>query len=227
MSEGEDIPTEEMLSRAERALQGGSAPRKESAPASVPAPHSPRMAERRTARPDVGGAPPAPAPRQNERMARKAYRPAFALNRVCQACGADEWVGIDGTYSYIELCNNCERRKVEYKKQDYVDSFECPYCGGLTGTREENKRKFGVRCSNCGELTICFQKVDELMMDEKLTAALTGYAKALVSEEVTCPQCGSESITTGTKGIAFFGGGKPVNRCARCGFTWTPEWTVG
>lgn len=224
---GADIPTEEMLTRAENALKGNRPLREESEPSAAP---GSRRVERRMARPDVGtGAAPVHTspPRQDERMARKAYRPAFSLNRVCQACGADEWVGIDGAYSYIELCNNCEKRKVEFKKQDYVDSFECPYCGGLTGTREENKRKFGVRCSNCGELTICFQKVDELMMDEKLTAALTGYARALVSEEVACPQCGSESITTGTKGIAFLGLGKPVNRCARCGYTWTPEWSVG
>lgn len=224
---GGDIPTAEMLSRAERALQGSSDAPAESEPALPPYARRP---ERRAARPDAAAAsaPIRPSvPRQDERLARKAYRPAFSLNRVCQACGADEWIGIDGAYSYIELCNNCEKRKVEFKKQDYVDSFECPYCGGLTGVREENKRKFGVRCSNCGELTICFQKVDELMMDERLTAALTGYARALVSEEATCPQCGSESITTGTRGIAFLGLGKPVNRCARCGYTWTPEWSVG
>ncbi len=182
----------------------------------------PGVAHTRTERHLAGN----PYLRPDDRAARKASRPAFSLNRPCQACGADEWVGIDGAYSYIELCNNCEKRKVEFKKQDYVDNFECPYCGGLTGVREENKRKFGVRCSNCGELTICFTKVDELLMDEKLTAAITDYARSLVSDQVVCPRCGSESVTTGTRGISL-GVGRTVNRCARCGYAWKPEWTVG
>ncbi len=44
---------------------------------------------------------------------------------------------------------------------------------------------------------------------------------------VSCPKCGSTSISTDARGYrfisGFLGSGKTVNRCARCGYTWDPE----
>lgn len=42
----------------------------------------------------------------------------------------------------------------------------------------------------------------------------------------TCPKCGSTAITAGQRGYSvwtgFLGSGKTVNRCANCGYSWTP-----
>lgn len=41
-----------------------------------------------------------------------------------------------------------------------------------------------------------------------------------------CPKCGSTSITTGARGVnwtlGLIGASKTVNRCGKCGHTWTP-----
>lgn len=49
-------------------------------------------------------------------------------------------------------------------------------------------------------------------------------------DTVKCPRCGSTQITTGMRGwkitTGFLGSSKTVNRCAKCGYTWTPSyWT--
>lgn len=44
---------------------------------------------------------------------------------------------------------------------------------------------------------------------------------------IHCPKCNSTQITTGSRGFSivsgFIGAGKTVNRCARCGYKWTPK----
>lgn len=47
------------------------------------------------------------------------------------------------------------------------------------------------------------------------------------STQVSCPRCGSTAITTGARGVnwtlGLIGASKTVNRCAKCGHTWTPH----
>lgn len=47
-----------------------------------------------------------------------------------------------------------------------------------------------------------------------------------MNRPLTCPRCGSTSITTGSRGYSlvwgFAGSGKTVNRCGKCGHTWKP-----
>lgn len=44
---------------------------------------------------------------------------------------------------------------------------------------------------------------------------------------VKCPKCGSTSITSGQRGFSlttgFFGSNKTMNRCANCGYKWSPK----
>ena len=44
---------------------------------------------------------------------------------------------------------------------------------------------------------------------------------------VSCPRCGSISISTGSRGYSmvsgFIGSGKTTNRCAACGYKWYPK----
>lgn len=45
---------------------------------------------------------------------------------------------------------------------------------------------------------------------------------------VKCPKCGSTSITTGQRGYSlvtgFWGSGRTMNRCAKCGYKWEPKY---
>lgn len=45
--------------------------------------------------------------------------------------------------------------------------------------------------------------------------------------QVRCPKCGSTTISTGARGVnwtlGLIGASKTVNRCAKCGHTWTPK----
>ncbi len=46
-------------------------------------------------------------------------------------------------------------------------------------------------------------------------------------DDVKCPKCGSKAISTGNRGYSFvtgfLGSGKTVNRCANCGYKWSPH----
>ena len=46
------------------------------------------------------------------------------------------------------------------------------------------------------------------------------------TDEVRCPRCGSNQITTGQRGFSlltgFIGSNKTVNRCGNCGYSWKP-----
>ena len=73
----------------------------------------------------------------------------------------------------------------------------------------------------------------EMKMSQFRAAAATIEENELAhSESKTviipiCPKCGSTSITTGARGVngifGFIGASKTVNRCASCGYTWTPK----
>lgn len=47
------------------------------------------------------------------------------------------------------------------------------------------------------------------------------------STQISCPKCGSTSISTGARGVnhfwGFIGASKTVNRCAKCGHMWEPK----
>lgn len=52
-------------------------------------------------------------------------------------------------------------------------------------------------------------------------------AHAESSNEIRCPRCGSNQITTGQRGFSiwtgFLGSNKTMNRCAKCGHNWQPK----
>ena len=143
------------------------------------------------------------------------------IGQKCDRCGHDDWMFIDNPTEYIQWCCECLRNdistRIVHKKLDYVDNFECPDCGGLNGTLEENRTKLGVRCANCGKLTIMLLK----------NSSATDNRHLATKNEPKCPKCGSTSITTGARGVnlmwGLIGASKTVNRCASCGHTWKPK----
>ena len=142
-----------------------------------------------------------------------------SIGEKCPKCNNDEWLIIDEKNYYKQFCNKCYNY-IEHNKQDYVSKFECPDCGSLSGTLEENDFKLGVRCSNCGKLHIMLEKhttINNRNNTPKPTAN-TNIPK--------CPKCGSTAITAGQRGYSFLtgfiGSSKTVNRCANCGYKWKP-----
>ena len=142
------------------------------------------------------------------------------IGRLCEKCGNDNWSFIDNPTQYFEICATCfdqhnQLTQIIYNKQSYIDNFECPECGGLNGTSEENNTKFGVRCSNCGKLTIMFTKHPSALNNRNIN-----------KNQPKCPKCGSTAITTGQRGFSlvtgFIGSNKTMNRCANCGHKWKP-----
>jgi ssDNA-binding Zn-finger/Zn-ribbon topoisomerase 1 len=146
----------------------------------------------------------------------------YSIGHICDVCGADSWIFIDNPKEYIQICANCFNKNDVltqriYNKQSFVDNFECPDCGALVGTLEENKKKLGVRCSVCNKLTIMLEKHESAHDNRHLANKNTPK----------CPKCGSTAITTGARGVngllGFIGAGKTVNRCSNCGNMWRPR----
>lgn len=155
----------------------------------------------------------------------------FSLNRKCVNCGADEWWVINNRDEYIEVCEKC-CNQIVHRKQDFINKFECPECGGLSGSLEENDYKIGVRCTNCHNVQIVFNK-NEITINNRNIPEQTEQDKEKFRNfvkyytAVKCPKCGSTAITTGKRGFSlmtgFIGSNKTVNRCASCGFSWHPK----
>lgn len=55
----------------------------------------------------------------------------------------------------------------------------------------------------------------------------TSKQESIEETKIRCPKCSSTQITTGSRGYSivtgFIGAGKTVNRCAKCGYKWTPR----
>lgn len=148
--------------------------------------------------------------------------PIISIGKKCMKCGADEWIFIDEKNIYKQFCNKCGNY-IEHIKQDYVSKFECPDCGSLSGTLEENDFKLGVRCSNCGKLHIMLEKHTTI---NNRNSAPKSTANANVPK---CPTCGSiniQRISASAKlgGAMMFGifskTAKSQWKCRNCGSKW-------
>lgn len=154
------------------------------------------------------------------------------LNRKCEICGDDNWLCTDNVDKYYEWCLTCLSRKREtcitHDKQNYINNFECPDCGGLVGNAEENNIKFGIRCNNCGKLTILFEKSPDATNNRARAeefAARDKYYEDFKNGKI-CPKCGSYNISIGQRGYSiltgFLGSNQTMNRCGSCGYRWNP-----
>lgn len=64
--------------------------------------------------------------------------------------------------------------------------------------------------------------------NQRIHSGLIENQTSLVQLAVSCPRCGSTQIQTGKRGYSlmtgFLGASKTVNRCANCGYKWTPSY---
>lgn len=145
------------------------------------------------------------------------------IGKKCCNCGADDWYVIDENYLYKETCTQCFSVSC-IDKRELVRSFECPDCGALSGKAEENDKKFGIRCNNCGTLHI---KIDKHTMEDRRQEV--NETQNVNDGIPKCPTCGSTSIvkisaTAKATNTILFGilGNKRKKQfhCESCGYEW-------
>lgn len=118
----------------------------------------------------------------------------------------------------------------------------CPQCNAPSTKYVVDSKRRAYVCGVCA-YTVPFDKSvsdDAILMAAKaeedrqqlLQQRLDREAAAKRKREeeaniIKCPKCGSTAITTGARGLngmmGFWGASKTVNRCAKCGNTWTPK----
>ena len=142
-----------------------------------------------------------------------------SIGKKCPKCGADNWMFTDQKYFYKETCINCLEVYITDKSQ-YISDFKCIKCGSLSGKLEETDNELGVRCNDCGELSIKLIKHSDISERYR-------EPKKIDDNEVKCPKCGSKSIATINRGYSlltgFLGSGSPRNVCQQCGYKWKPS----
>lgn len=131
-----------------------------------------------------------------------------------------------------------------YFSKDKLNNGICPVCHEHelieTNITEEELRTIGdVSNYNPQLLTAMRELKDrdiieyELKMSQfrsnasAINTSEQETSKPRIDSSIVCPRCGSSSITTGARGAngfwGFIGASKTVNRCAKCGHTWTPR----
>ena len=134
------------------------------------------------------------------------------LSKKCPKCGNEKIDFVDNADAYYLICDECHYSE-DYLKQDFVNNFECPDCGSLSGTLEENDSKLGVRCNNCKKLYI---------MLEKKTTVNNRHEPPRTANIPKCPVCGStnlQKIGTGSRLLSttLFGlGSKKMGKQWHC-----------
>lgn len=145
-----------------------------------------------------------------------------SIGEKCPQCGIDNWHIKDDSTMYIKICMNCYHIE-EIHKQDYIKKFECPDCGSLSGTIEENDEKLGVRCNNCGKLYIKLEKKGVTWSTRNNPQA---QPKANIPHCPTCNSTNIEKISATSKLMGAIGFGlfsktaRSQFRCKDCGYKW-------
>ena len=131
--------------------------------------------------------------------------------------------------------------------ESYVHDYEkgiCPFCKRQlidTKLSYEDLRAIGENSNYNRDLLLAMielRKKDVIEFETKMQPFRDAFKKKQEQKErkrqeylahkddPRCPKCGSTSITAGQRGYSlltgFFGSGKTVNRCAKCGYKWKP-----
>lgn len=147
-------------------------------------------------------------------------------NFNCEICNDYNWsICKNDDNDIINLiCRTCFKNHIITEKcinkQELLDSFSCENCGSTNGNiiiERDCLKAISIVCSEC-------QKKHIIIETPKRTSVLPKTHK---ESPVKCPKCGSTQITAGARGVnalwGFVGASKTVNRCMKCGHSWTPH----
>lgn len=136
------------------------------------------------------------------------------------------FIGFHNNYcmkTYIKSANHFIEH-FQYQKERYMmlPSANLPFVcvDGVTKGSAETMQKYMDKKYGC---TVEIEKSEttELSPQEEMIQEFFS-----VPTDVRCPRCFSPSVSTGARGYSlitgFIGSGRTVNRCAKCGNSWTP-----
>lgn len=136
----------------------------------------------------------------------------------------------------VSICPKCGEDEYLFKPGEKPTVNKCNYCGAeLLHTQITAEEKFLIeRISKDLDFFMAMLKLrdDDIIEYKTKIAKWREEAKAAgcygkPKDKVSCPKCGSTSITTGQRGYSLLtgllGSGKTVNRCANCGYKWEPK----
>ena len=143
---------------------------------------------------------------------------------------------------FCPKCHDCSSEKYAflpgyYYEKKVPEDGKCKICGGNlvdSGiTEDELSDMMDISFDHQFlDAMIALKKTDIIEYNLKMSQFRSQIAQQKAAEEaeeakVKCPRCGSTSITTGQRGYSlvtgFFGSGKTVNRCSKCGYKWEPK----
>lgn len=150
-----------------------------------------------------------------------------SIGTLCKNCGNDKWIVIDNDVAYNQICAVC-MTTISINKIDFLNEFQCEECNCFNGTIEENNKFLAIRCRNCGKQKIVLEKHTTRNM-RNMNSVPQESSKSTVgikTGQLTCPKCKSTQIATLNRGYSlltgFWGSGKPMNVCQKCGYKWKP-----
>lgn len=156
--------------------------------------------------------------------------------------------------SEVKYCCNCEKTKDNTNKSNirlsefskgYIIGFseeitQCPYCKNpitdvpitsddffcLRDTSNYNRELLEAMIQLKEKDIIEYElKMSQFRNQSKQAEQIQSQPKP-TEKQLTCPQCGSTDITSGTRGFTlttgFLGSGNHRNVCKKCGFKWKP-----
>lgn len=154
------------------------------------------------------------------------------IGRLCPVCKRDNWFSLDLQIYYAEICKKCGKR-IEYKKQDFLNNFICRECGSTSGTLNDSDNYLSIICTNCRADNIILEKryveIRKTHNDNntKREEQVVLNKTKVIEKPVCCPRCKSVQIQATNRGYSlltgFIGANKTVNHCLKCGYSWKPE----
>ena len=145
-----------------------------------------------------------------------------SLSKVCIGCGCP--LGLETSNN--DICT------IDGKTHDLKEIKERLLSADLNNKQETNKIVDDLYWS-VGHISIFAASAlaKEILNTKEVpkTFDANGYAVHLKKDDglIHCPRCDSTNITTGSRGYSmvwgFIGSGRTVNRCGKCGHTWTPR----
>lgn len=146
-------------------------------------------------------------------------------NQQCPKCKSKGLCVVNGFREYYEGCEICHY-EFNFDKEELPPDYVCKSCNSANGEIVETESTINIKCKDCNKDHIMVNKRQKEVVGFK-TPPVTLFANPMPEEPVRCPKCSSTQISTGSRGFSmvtgFWGSGKTVNRCAKCGHKWTPR----